>query len=224
MNDLLKMLKQNPIFAQLSEAQRSDVVRCGKARRYERGELIALYDDIYPYILIVATGKVDGVMESREGRRLVMIAFQPGDVFWGLAFFNPEVRMPVTLEAHEASLLYLWNQESLLPILLQNSKALWELCRLMMSRMQQASVIVEGLAFQSVAVRVARLMLGQFSDAATPSITRHLTLDEMAAMVGTTQEMVCRVLYHFADKKLIQITRTEFVLDNKEGLAEIAES
>lgn len=76
--------------------------------------------------------------------------------------------MPVTLEAYESSHLYFWSRDCLLPILLQNGKALWELSRLMVSRMQQASMIVEGLAFQSVAGRLARLMLDQFAGADAP--------------------------------------------------------
>jgi hypothetical protein len=36
--------------------------------------------------------------------------------------------------------------------------------------------------------------------------------------------MVCRALYRFADKKLIDVTRTEFDLTDRDGLKHIAES
>jgi hypothetical protein len=55
------------------------------------------------------------------------------------------------------------------------------------------------------------------------SIPRALTLDELAARLGTTREVVCRTLYRFADKNLINVTRTEFVLSDREGLARLAE-
>jgi DNA-binding transcriptional regulator LsrR (DeoR family) len=32
----------------------------------------------------------------------------------------------------------------------------------------------------------------------------------MAARIGSTREMVCRLLYKFSDEGLIKITRTEF--------------
>jgi len=222
MEDLLQALSQNPVFAQLDEAQRADVLKSGLSRSYDAGGVIVFAEDIWPYILVVMKGRVDGVMESREGRRLIMVSFKPGDVFWGLAFFHDNARMPVTLEAYEPSHLYVWSRDRLLPILLQNGKALWELSRLMVSRMQQASMIVEGLAFQSVAGRLARLMLDQFAGADTPTVTRNLKLDEIAALVGSTREMVCRALYDLSNKNLIQITRTEFVLTDQEGLEEIA--
>jgi len=80
---------------------------------------------------------------------------------------------------------------------------------------------VEGLAFHPVAGRLARLLLDHFKQAGDSSIARHLTLDEMAARIGTTREMVCRALYNFSDKKLIEVTRTEFVLTDREGLARL---
>jgi hypothetical protein len=49
-----------------------------------------------------------------------------------------------------------------------------------------------------------------------------MTLDEMASRVGTTREMVCRILYKFADKKWIDITRTEFRLVDPSGLQRMA--
>jgi len=55
------------------------------------------------------------------------------------------------------------------------------------------------------------------------AISRHLTLDEMAARIGSTREMVCRALYSFSDKKLIEVTRAEFVLTNRGALSQPVE-
>ena len=129
--------------------------------------------------------------------------------------------MPVTLAAREASRLYLWSREIAEPILARNGRVSWELCRLMAGRMQRASAILEEMAFQPVAGRLARLLLDHFELAGDAAISRHLTLDEMAARIGSTREMVCRALYSFSDKSLIEVTRTEFVLTNRDGLARL---
>jgi CRP/FNR family transcriptional regulator len=121
------------------------------------------------------------------------------------------------------SLLYLWSRDSILPILIHNGQASWELSRLMADRMQDASNLLDGLAFQHVSGRLARLLLDNFEVAGDSAISRHLTLDEMAARIGSTREMVCRALYSFSDKKLIEVTRTEFVLTDRAGLAQLVE-
>jgi CRP/FNR family transcriptional regulator len=91
----------------------------------------------------------------------------------------------------------------------------------MVERMERASSIVEGLAFQPVAGRLARLLLEHYGGVDGPT-ARDLSLEEMAAHVGSTREMVCRMLYRFSDDRLIDITRTEFTLIDHNGLGQLA--
>jgi CRP/FNR family transcriptional regulator len=88
---------------------------------------------------------------------------------------------------------------------------------LAIQRVQFASEIVEKLAFQPLTGRIARLLLEQFP-ASQSVVPRHLTLDEMASHVGTTREMVCRILYRFAEAGAIQINRTEFIFTDRDIL------
>jgi CRP-like cAMP-binding protein len=223
MKNLSDILSRNPVFAAFSPADVEEAVRLASTRSYLKGEKVILYGDVWPYLFLVKNGEIEAMKESGEGRVLRVASFEVGELFWGLAFFHDDAPMPVTLDAREDSSLYLWARKDILPLLLRNGKASWELSRLMAERMQRASEILEGLAFQPVAGRLARLLLENFETAGDAAISRHLTLDEMAAHIGTTREMVCRALYSFSDKKLIEVTRTEFVLTNRAGLAHLVE-
>jgi len=88
--------------------------------------------------------------------------------------------------------------------------------------MMRASRILEDLAFQPVAGRLAHLLLEQFDDQPGDTMSRDLTLDDMAARIGSTREMVCRHLYHFADKGAILINRTEFQIKDHDLLQILA--
>ena len=92
----------------------------------------------------------------------------------------------------------------------------------MVQRLLLASDIVEGLAFQPVAERLARFLVGRFGEDEGQKVSRDLTLDEMAAHIGTTREMVCRMLHKFSNQGLIDITRTEFVFRDRRGLNQLA--
>lgn len=223
MKNIPTLLRVNSIFAAFSPSEVDELVRLASARSYQKGEKVILYGDVWPYLFLVESGVIEAMKESPEGRNLHVGCFGKGEIFWGLAFFHENAPMPVTLDVREASLLYLWSRDSILPILLRNGQASWELSRLMADQMQHASELVEGLAFHPVAGRLARLLLDHFAQAGDSSISRHLTLDEMAARVGTTREMVCRALYNFSDKKLIEVTRTEFVLTDRAGLSQLVE-
>ena len=217
-------MNRSPFFASLEADDKAALAAKAVFRRYERGEKIVLYGDVWPYFLLIGQGQVDAVKESGEGRSLLVTTFGPGDIFWGVAFFLDDAPMPVTLEARADCELYLWSCEDMQPVLVRNGPAMWDLSCLMVSRMLYASEMLEGLAFQPVAGRLARLLAELPHDDKSGAVSRSLTLDEMAARIGTTREMVCRFLYRFAGQGLITITRTEFSITDRSALAELAQT
>jgi CRP/FNR family transcriptional regulator len=221
---LPELLASNPIFASLSESERRQLARQSIKKQYQKGEWIAHHGDVWPYLFLVESGLIHAVKESSEGRSLSILRLESGDLFWGMSFFVEDAAMPVMLQAQSDSVVFLWSQEVMMPWLLGNGRIAWELSRLMVRRMQRASEIVEELAFQPVRGRLARLLLGHFGDAVDDFVARDLTLDEMAARVGTKREMVCRLLYQFAEEGAIEISRTEFMITNRDFLEKQAGS
>jgi len=209
-NGLNSLLGQNSLFSMLGSDERDKLIREATRRNFLEGDWVAHYGDVWPYLFVVESGAVTALKESAGGRSLLVARFGPGDVFWGLAFFMEESPTPAGLLASKDSRIHLWSRDSLLPILLKNGTMSWELTLLMVRRMLLASKIVEGLAFQPVAGRLADWLLDRYSDAGGDLVSRDVTLDEMAAHIGTTREMVCRALYRFAEDGAVQINRTEF--------------
>ncbi len=220
--ELAQLLAQNAIFQHLAVDQRNQAATLAQRRRFSAGSFITHYGDVWPYLFIVSAGSVDAMKESADGRQLIVLTLAPGELFWGLAFFNDGMKTPVALVARETTEIHTWPRDALLPLLLGTPQALWSLSQKMVVRMGQASQILEGLAFQPVSGRLARFLLDRFSDAGETSLERSLTLDDIAARIGSTREMVCRALYQFSDKDFIRITRTELTLIDEAGLANIA--
>ncbi len=218
---LLELLAQNPIFASLSSQNKERLVQSAITRNYQKGEWISHLGDVWPYIFVVEEGCVTPLKESSE-RSLIVVELGEGEVFWGLSFFLEEAPMPVALVAKENCRISMWPIDHIKPLLLENGQMSWELTRLMVQRMQYASDILDEFAFQPVTGRLARLLLEHFDDAVGDYVARDMTLEEMAARIGTTREMVCRQLYKFADQGAIQINRTEFMISDQERLENIA--
>lgn len=209
-------------FSNFSQDKLSRIAKMAQHHQFARGEFVTLYGASWPFLSLVERGVFQALKESAEGRALSVLTLDRGSVFWGLTFFVESATMPVSLKAESEGRLALWSREALQPLLVDEGKALWALSQELVRRMQQASTIVEDLAFQPVAGRLAKLLLKQYPRAGSEPVQRDLTLDEMAARVGTTREMVCRMLYRFADDQLIQITRTEFTIMDKGQLAKLA--
>lgn len=222
MYTLESLLARHPAFALLEESEQASLCSIANTKHYRKGESIVEQGDNWPYLFLIGDGKINATKMSIEGRNLIVTGLESGDVFWGLAFFLDDMPMPVSLEAVSASHIYLWERSEILPFLLKHGQLTWELSRLMVRRMAQASEIIETLAFQPVAGRLARFLVELSPDDNEP-IARSLTLDEMAARVGSTREVVCRFLQRFANNGLIDITRTEFVINNPEALKALAQ-
>jgi CRP/FNR family transcriptional regulator, cyclic AMP receptor protein len=210
-------LSKDRIFSHLDKSYLQKIESIAQTQHFKNGEWIVHHGDVWPNLFFVQSGQVTAIMESLEGRSLTLATIEAGDVFWGLAFFIDGAPMPAALKATGDCEFLLWSRESLLPLILQNGQLSWELACLAIQRVQFASEIVEKLAFQPLTGRVARLLLEQFP-ATQNVVPRHLTLDEMASRVGTTREMVCRILYRFAEAGAIQINRTEFVFTDRDIL------
>lgn len=222
MKSLEELLRAHPVFASLGEQDRKHLARQALGRDLGRGGVLALQGDTLPCLFLVGEGRVDAIKASSEGRTLLVTTLRAGDLFWGPAFFQEGAPLPATLEAHGPARVYLWFREKVESLLLDNGRILWALCGLMVERMQRASTVVEELAFQPVAGRLAQVLVAIADGREMESIPRSLTLDEIAARIGTTREVVCRFLHRFADEGLIDITRSEFVVHDQQGLEELA--
>jgi len=217
-NDLDRLLGRNPLFSSLGPQDRQALIRDAVCRKYTNGQWVAHNGDVWPYLFIIETGSITAKKESAGGRSLLAARFEAGEVFWGLAFFLEDAPMPAGLAASADCQIHLWSRESLLPVLMANGTMAWQLTMLMVNRMLLASKIVEGLAFQPVAGRLASWLMERYSGAGGELVSRDMTLDEMAAHIGTTREMVCRALYRFAEDGAVQINRTEFKISDSEIL------
>jgi CRP/FNR family transcriptional regulator len=222
MKTLEEWLGTHPTLSSIGERERERLFGQSLARELQKGEMLALQGDVWPYLFLVGKGQINAAKASSEGRSLLVATFGAGELFWGPAFFQEGAMLPATLEAHERTHLYIWSRQDLEPLLLAHGRVLWALCSLMIERMERASTVVEGLAFQPVAGRLARLLVSFSAGREAEPIARSLTLDEIASRIGTTREVVCRFLHRFADEGLIDITRTEFVVHDQGRLEELA--
>ena len=208
-------------FSGLSDQERLELAQVAIRKSYERNEYIAHYGDVWPYLFVVDTGLINVVKISPKGRVLGALQVQPEQVFWSPTLFD-EGLLPAALEVKERSSIYLWHGNHILPLVQRNPEALWALCLMLMRRIRQASDFIEDLTFQPVAGRLARLIIAQFEDSTDLRIAREQTLDEMAAMIGTTPVMVCKILSRFAGDGLITVNRTEFEMTDKAAPEKIA--
>ena len=99
-----------------------------------------------------------------------------------------------------------------------------KLLRVLVQRLRRADEKIGGLVLLDVNGRVARLLLDMADEGGGPRITRRLTHHTIAQMIGSSRETVSRAMRELVDRGLIEVTRREISIRNRDGLATLAGS
>lgn len=217
------LIRQTAGFGVLDPAQQAAAAAAAVLRRFDKGDIIVHHGANWPRALLVVEGTLRMVKGSPEGRVLAAVTLGPGNVFFGHSLFDGQP-MPASLEAETPGACYLWDEAVLTRLFRNNATALWDIAGSLTRQMRRAAGVIDNLAFQPLTRRLARLLLDSYPQAGPEPAPRTLTLEEMAARLGSTREVVCRLLYRMADDGLINITRTEFAFRDRRRLSQLADS
>ncbi|MCX6004002.1 MAG: Crp/Fnr family transcriptional regulator [Chloroflexi bacterium] len=222
MNGLALRLAQDDVFKKLPEPECVELAGRALHRRLRKREFLCHQGYLWPNVILLASGKLRVMMLSAGGREYTLLDIKPGEVFWGHSIFDSQP-MPASLVAMEDSNVYLWTSEAILTALFRNPEAMWEIHRTQMKLMRRAREIIYGLAFEPVAIRLARLLLGRFAEQDRTTLEREMSLGEIASLVASNPEVVCRLLHQFQTDGILEITRTTIALRDKTALERLTE-
>lgn len=220
MVSLAERLYGDPVFNYLSERDRKDLASLAFEKRYSKGQLICMQNDIWKRALYLSEGKLSWVMVAPDGKRQVIFHVLPGSVVWGHSLFDNSP-MPASLEATEDSKVCMWHGESILPIVSRNVDAVWAVTHGLVGSMRAVRDVVYGFAFHPVAGRLANLLLKHYAPTEGQTATRDLSLEEMSQMIGSTREVISKILHDFARDGLIEVSRVEIKFTDRARLEQI---
>jgi CRP/FNR family transcriptional regulator len=220
MSHLAELLKNVEVFGQLTDGEREDLVRLATRRSLEKDEVLCHQEDDWPYVLYIAHGSLRSMITAPDGRTYVVSAWNKGEVFWAHTLLDQDP-MPSTLIAVGTTNLYQWDGEKALNIVLHNQRAIRALLRRQTLLIRKRRESIYNLAFNPVASRLAKLVMEKFAAADEPTVQRDLTLGEMAEMVASSPEVVCRLLYQFQAAGAIGISRASITLHDHEALKKL---
>lgn len=216
MRDLAHLMENAEVLGKLTGSERQSLSALSSRRTLKRGATIFWQGDHWTGVLLIASGKLQSMIHSPDGKSYVVSQWQAGDEFWAHTLFDDEP-MPSTLETVQESVVHHWDGEAVLNVLLSNSDATRALLRRKTRLIRQRRETIFDLAFQPVTGRLAKLILEQVP-ASENSAQRDLTLDQIASRVATSPEVVCRTLYQLQKGGLLQVTRASITLYDRAAL------
>jgi CRP/FNR family transcriptional regulator len=159
---------------------------------------------------------------SRSGRQQVLAVLLPHDTFNEVPVFDGGPN-PATVETLEPSSVLEVPRETALALIGRSPHAALTLLASFAARLRGFSQLVESLAFDDVNRRLARFIAQLAESEGRPSsdgivVARSLTLQDVAAMIGTVREVVTRGLTQLEREGLLQVHRNELVVLDLDAL------
>ena len=145
------------VFEKLPETEIVKLLRLARRQLLQPGDFLCHQGDVWPYVVVLASGELRWVMLAASGREHVLFTVQKKHAFWGHSLFDNQP-MPASLMATKATEAYLWSREVVFPVLMRHPQAMWEITQMHVGMMRRARDIIYGLAFQPVAARLSRLL------------------------------------------------------------------
>jgi CRP-like cAMP-binding protein len=220
-NYLVEQLYHTEVFSYLTETERLELARLAVCRPVNKGKVLCLQGDDYRFVFYIASGALHSVISAPDGREHIVSTWEVGEVFWGHTLLDGDP-MPSTLKViKKSTIIYQWTGETVLELLLRNHNATRALLRRQTQLIRKRRENIYNLAFNPVASRLAKLILGKLINTENLTVQRDLTLEEMAAMIATSPEVICRIMYQFQTEGLLSIDRASITIQDHTALEKL---
>jgi len=210
------MLRNVPLFSELSDKDLDDISKLAATRTYPKNTIIISEGDDSDSLYAVLSGKVKVYLSDDEGREIIINILSDGEYFGELALLDDSPRSASVMTLEETKLAVI-SKAAFEESLSKNPAMALHIIRELSSRLRSLTRNVKSLALMDVYGRVARTLL----DMAEPTgndkleIRQKLTQRDIASMVGASREMVSRILKDLSTGGYITIQNKTITINEK---------
>ena len=208
-----------PLFAGLGEASLLTLAREGRFARVEKGQFIFFQSDSSEKVYIVRSGLVSIVLESPDGREMVINEMHPGDFFGEVGVLTRQPRSTSTIARSESVVLELPRQ-TFLGILAAEPALARRILEITANRLRGSSERESALAFLDAQARLARLLL-QLEQQAPEKGYVTISQEELAQRTGQTRQTVAKALGRWRRAGWLITGRGHIMLLNRDALVQL---
>lgn len=214
-DNIAKTISNARIFGSLSSEDVNALIKLGEKRHWPKGGQIIREGDIGDALYIILSGRLKVVLYGEEGKEIVLSIMKEGDIFGEMALFDGEPRSANVEVMEDAECLVIHGNALMEYIKTHPAVAINFLSHLS-RRLREADRQIGGLALLDVCGRIAHTFLGIANpggktEKGVVAIER-LTHEEIAAMIGSSREVVSRALKKMAQEGYVEIEKEKFIL------------
>ena len=214
---LIERLSQSEVLGFLSDEEQLELAKLAMRKSLKKGDVLCRQGEERRFVAYIASGTLRSVIINPDGKEYIVSMWEAGNEFWSHTLLDDEP-MPSTLEAVKSSMIFWWNGDAVLDLVLGNKAAALALIRRQTQIIRKRRENIYNLAFNPVANRLAKLILEKFIRSENATVQRDLSLADMAAMIATSPEVICRIMYQFQANGLLSVDRASITIHDHEAL------
>lgn len=218
-SDARTFLGSMPLFAGLGEASLLALARAGNFMRVEKGQFIFFQSDPSEKVYIVRSGMISIVLESPDGREMVINEMHPGDFFGEVGVLTSQPRSTSAIARTESEMLVL-PREAFLGILAIEPALARRILEITANRLRGSSERESALAFLDAQARLARLLL-QLEQQAPEKGYVTISQQELAQRTGQTRQTVAKALGRWRRAGWLITGRGHIMLLKRDALVQL---
>jgi len=206
------VLRAVPMFASLGPDELQALAPMIMRRSAPRGSAVMREGDSTDCLYIIVSGRLKVMVGEADGKETILNILGPGEFFgeMGLIDDNPRSASVVAVEACELLAL---TKQAFRRFLVENTDLAMAVMRVLVRRLREADRKIGSLAMLDVYGRVARLLLDMSeSVGGRRVVTRRISKQDIAKMIGASREMVHKVMKDLQVSGYIEVEGSTIVL------------
>lgn len=222
MNKLIPLLKNVPLFQDLSVAELETIAPLFVERKYKKGTILFFEGDSGDEFFLIQTGVVK-IYRIDNAKEIILALFRDGDFFGEMSLMQKGLTRSATAEMLEAGSIYTLVRSEFYQFMERSPKLSLRLLEVTMERLRKANEQIYDLTFLDVRTRTIKTIyrLSEEYGIVKPNgilINMKLTHQQLANMVGTVRESVTKVLQELQEDGTITIDKKFIMIRNLDGL------
>ncbi len=188
------MLSKIELFANLDNDELEELGSKVITRQYPRNTIILNEGDTSDSLYLILSGSVKIFLGNEDGKEVILNTQGPGEYFGEMALLDPAPRSASVITT-EKSKLSIISKQDLEAFLRQHPGTMLKILQHSFKRLRALTDTVGSLALLDVYGRVARLLLQLAEEEdGVKVIKEEMTQQDMANRIGSSREMVSRIM------------------------------
>jgi CRP-like cAMP-binding protein len=218
-SEVLEFLANIPLFSKLGETSALALAHECRFKHVEKGEILFFQSDSSESAYIVRTGNISIILNSPDGREMVINEMHGGDLFGELGILTKRPRSTSAIARTKSELLVIPRQ-AFVSVIEQEPQLALRMLEVTAQRLQMSGKREGALAFMDAQARLARLLL-ELEEKEHDKGYVTISQEELAHHTGLIRQTVAKALGKWRREGWLITGRGRILILNRKALEDL---